>query len=121
MRESQGELDLVGCDVGIPSTLDRGTESGGSRAEGCPGNAKGAHGVVEDGADAIGGGVFARAGCCEEAEIRSAILSIWSRAAKSAKSNPSQHQNIKRAPSLGESWRTKGIAMEAHPEVAQLL
>ena len=55
MWQSQGKLDLVRCDVRIPSSLDRGTDGSRAHAECCPGNAKRAHGGVGDGKDAIAG------------------------------------------------------------------
>jgi hypothetical protein len=55
MWQSQGELDLVRCDVRIPSSLDRGMDGSGAHAERCPGNAKRAHGGVGNGEDAIAG------------------------------------------------------------------
>ena len=53
MWQSQGKLDLVRCDVRIPSSLDRGTDGNRAHAECCPGNAKRGHGGVGDGEDAI--------------------------------------------------------------------
>jgi hypothetical protein len=53
VRESQGELDLVRGDVGVPPAHDGAGNGGGPRAEGSASNTEGAHDGCGCGGDAI--------------------------------------------------------------------
>jgi hypothetical protein len=55
VRKGQGELDLVGGDLGVTATLDGAGDGSGPRAEGGTGKTEGAHDGWRGGEDAIAG------------------------------------------------------------------
>ena len=54
MGEDEGELDFVGGHIGVASAEEWGSECRRSHLQGCPGDAKCAHGCKRRGGDAIG-------------------------------------------------------------------